>query len=83
MCFDIEPGKRLIVKYHTGENPNRTETRAHLFRTKRGPSEVRVRDRSLQWDRPAARKADSANPQPWGFHFPGWLPVCLSVSGMR
>lgn len=69
--FDIEPGKRLIVKYHTVGEPQPDGTRAIFFELNGAPREVRVRDRSLQSDRPAARKADSANPQHIGAPTPG------------
>ena len=69
--FDIEPGKRLIVKYHTVGEPQPDGTRAIFFELNGAPREVRVRDRSLQADRPAARKADSGNPNHVGAPTPG------------
>ena len=69
--FDIEPGKRLIVKYHTVGEPQPDGTRTIFFELNGAPREVRVRDRSLQADRPAARKADSGNPDHIGAPTPG------------
>ena len=69
--FDIEPGKRLIVKFHTVGEPQPDGTRIIFFDLNGAPREVRVRDRSLQSDRPAARKADSGNPQHVGAPTPG------------
>ncbi len=69
--FDIEPGKRLIVKFHTVGEPQPDGTRTIFFDLNGAPREVRIRDRSLQSDRPAARKADSGNPQHIGAPTPG------------
>ena len=69
--FDIEPGKRLIVQYHTVGEPQPDGTRTIFFDLNGAPREVRVRDRSLQSERPAARKADSGNPQHVGAPTPG------------
>ena len=69
--FDIEPGKRLIVKFHTVGEPQSDGTRIIFFDLNGAPREVRVRDRSLQSDRPAARKADSGNPKHVGAPTPG------------
>ena len=69
--FDIEPGKRLIVKFHTVGEPQPDGTRIIFFDLNGAPREVRVRDRSLQSDRPAARKADSGNPRHVGAPTPG------------
>ncbi|MCY4369176.1 MAG: pyruvate carboxylase [bacterium] len=69
--FDIEPGKRLIVKFHTVGEAQPDGTRIIFFELNGQPREVRVRDRSLQADRPAARKADSTNPDHVGAPTPG------------
>ena len=69
--FDIEPGKRLIVKFHTVGEPQPDGTRIIFFDLNGAPREVRVRDRSLQSDLPAARKADRGNPQHVGAPTPG------------
>ena len=69
--FDIEPGKRLIVKFHTAGEPQPDGTRTIFFELNGQPREVRVRDRSLQADKPAARKAESGNPDHLGAPTPG------------
>ncbi len=69
--FDIEPGKRLIVKFLTCGEPRPDGTRRVFFELNGQPREVRVRDRSLQADRPAARKAASGNPDHVGAPTPG------------
>lgn len=69
--FDIEPGKRLIVKFHTVGEPQADGTRIIFFDLNGAPREVRVRDRSLRSDRPAARKAESGNPSHVGAPTPG------------
>ena len=69
--FDIEPGKRLIVKFNAIGEPQPDGTRTIFFELNGAPREVRVRDRSLQVDRPAARKADSGNPYHIGAPTPG------------
>lgn len=69
--FDIEPGKRLIVRFLTCGEPRPDGTRRVFFELNGQPREVRVRDRSLQSDRPAARKAASGNPDHVGAPTPG------------
>ena len=69
--FDIEPGKRLIVKFLTCGEAQPDGTRRVFFELNGQPREVRVRDRSLQADRPAARKAASGNPDHVGAPTPG------------
>ena len=69
--FDIETGKRLIVKFLTCGDPQPNGTRTVFFELNGQPREVRVRDRSLQAARPAARKADSGNSDHVGAPTPG------------
>ncbi len=69
--IDIEAGKRLIVKFLTLGEPQPNGTRTVFFELNGQPREVRVRDRSLQADRPAARKASSGNPDHIGAPTPG------------
>ena len=69
--FDIEPGKRLIVKFHTVGEPQPDGTRMIFFDLNGQPREIRVRDMSLQADKPAARKADGSNPNHLGAPTPG------------
>ena len=77
--FDIEPGKRLIVKFLTLGEPQPNGMRTVFFELNGQPREVRVRDRSLQAARPPARKASSGNPGHVGAPTPG-LVTGLYVS---
>ena len=77
--FDIEPGKRLIVKFLTLGEPQPNGMRTVFFELNGQPREVRVRDRSLQAARPPARKASSGNPGHVGAPTPG-LVTGLFVS---
>ena len=79
--FDIEPGKRLIVKFHTVGEAQPDGTRIIFFELNGQPREVRVRDRSLQADRPAARKADSTNPDHVGAPTPGVVTGLFVIAG--
>ena len=79
--FDIEPGKRLIVKFHTVGEAQPDGTRIIFFELNGQPREVRVRDRSLQADRPAARKADSTDPDHVGAPTPGVVTGLFVTAG--
>ncbi len=79
--FDIEPGKRLIVKFLTCGEAQPDGTRTVFYELNGQPREVRVRDRSLQADRPAARKADSGNPDHVGAPTPGLVTGLFVVPG--
>ncbi len=79
--IDIEPGKRLIVKFLTLGEPQPNGTRTVFFELNGQPRQVRVRDRSLQADRPAARKASSGNPDHIGAPTPGLVTGVFVVTG--
>ena len=79
--FDIEPGKRLIVKFLTCGEPQADGTRTVFFELNGQPRQVRVRDRSLQADRPAARKAASGNPDHVGAPTPGLVTAVFVEAG--
>ncbi len=68
---DIEPGKRLIVKFHTIGEPQPDGYRFIYFELNGQPREVRVQDRSLKADQAAGRKADLTNPDHVGAPTPG------------
>jgi len=59
------------VKFHTVGEAQPGGCRAIFFDLNGAPRQVRGRDRSLQSDRPAARKADGANPHHVGAPTPG------------
>ena len=78
--FDIEPGKRLIVKFLALGEPQPNGTRTVFFELNGQPRAVRVRDRSLQADRPA-RKASSGNPNHIGAPTPGLVTGLFVAPG--
>ena len=79
--FDIEPGKRLIVKFLTCGDAQPDGTRTVFFELNGAPRRVRIRDRSLQADRPAARKAASGNPDHIGAPTPGLVTAVFAAAG--
>ena len=79
--FDIEPGKRLIVKFLTCGDAQPDGTRTVFFELNGAPRRVRIRDRSLQADRPAARKAASGNPNHIGAPTPGLVTAIFVAAG--
>ena len=79
--FDIEPGKRLIVKFLTCGDARPDGTRMVFFELNGAPRQVRIRDRSLQADRPAARKAASGNPDHIGAPTPGLVTAVFVAVG--
>ena len=81
--FDIEPGKRLIVKFLALGEPQPNGTRTVFFELNGQPREVRVRDRSLQAARPAARKASSGNPGHVGAPTPGLVTGLFVAAGVE
>ena len=82
-AFDIEPGKRLIVHFLTCGEGQPDGTRTVFFELNGQPREVRVRDRSLQVDRPVARKADSGNPGHIGAPTPGLVTGLFVTPGEK
>ena len=80
-ALDIEPGKRLIIKFLTCGEAQPDGTRTVFFELNGQPREVRVRDRSLQVDRPAARKADGGNPDHIGAPTPGLVTRLFVAPG--
>lgn len=79
--IDIEPGKRLIVKFLALGEPQPNGTRTVFFELNGQPREVRIRDRSLQADRPAAPKASSGNPSHVGAPTPGLVTGLFVAPG--
>ena len=79
--IDIEPGKRLIVKFLTLGEPQPNGTRTVFFELNGQPRQVRIRDLSLKADRPAARKASSGNPDHVGAPTPGLVTGLFVARG--
>ena len=59
---DIEPGKRLIIRYFAQSEPDPQGRRAVFFELNGQPRRIKVQDRSLAPQAAAPRKAEEANP---------------------
>ncbi|MDZ4688293.1 MAG: biotin/lipoyl-containing protein, partial [Planctomycetaceae bacterium] len=73
ISVDIEPGKRLIVKFLTVGDPHPDGKRTVFFELNGQPRDVTIVDKSLEPDAPTNRKADSANPNHIGASMPGMV----------
>ena len=70
---DIEPGKRLVVKFLTMGEPHPDGRRTVFFELNGQPREVTVRDRSLKASAAERLKADTGNPGHVGAPLPGMI----------
>jgi pyruvate carboxylase len=68
---DIEPGKRLIVKYLTMSEPHEDGTRSVFFELSGQPRSVTVRDLSLEVKTAPSIKVDPTHPGHVGAPIPG------------
>jgi pyruvate carboxylase len=73
ITVDIEPGKRLVVKFLTIGEPHPDGRRTVFFELNGQPREVTVRDRSLKASAAERLKADPANPGHVGAPLPGMI----------
>lgn len=73
VSLDIEPGKRLIVKFLTVGDPHPDGKRTVFFELNGQPRDVTVVDKSLEPDAPTNVKADSGNPNHIGASMPGMV----------
>jgi pyruvate carboxylase len=73
ITVDIEPGKRLVVKFLTMGEPHPDGRRTVFFELNGQPREVTVRDRSLKATAAERLKADPANPGHVGAPLPGMI----------
>ena len=73
VAVDIEPGKRLIVKFLAVGSPHPDGSRTVFFELNGQPRDVTVQDRSLEPDAAAAVKADPADPNQIGSPMPGMV----------
>ncbi len=71
--IDIEPGKRLIIKFLTIGDPHPDGKRTVFFELNGQPRDVTVVDKSLEPDRPANLKAEAGNPNQVGASMPGMV----------
>jgi len=89
ISVDIEPGKRLIVKFLTVGDPHPDGKRTVFFELNGQPRDVTIVDKSLEPDVPANFKADSANPHHVGASMPGMVvsvavqPGALVAKGQK
>jgi pyruvate carboxylase len=70
---DIEPGKRLIVKFLTIGEPHTDGTRTIFFELNGQPRQVNVRDQSLKGEEKARRKAHPGSEGEVGAPTPGLI----------
>jgi pyruvate carboxylase len=73
IAVDIEPGKRLVIKFLTLGEPHPDGRRTVFFELNGQPREVTVRDRSLKASAAERLKADPANPGHVGAPLPGMV----------
>jgi pyruvate carboxylase len=73
ITVDIEPGKRLVVKFLTTSEPHPDGRRTVFFELNGQPREVTVRDRSLKANVAERLKADPTNPGHVGAPLPGMI----------
>ncbi len=73
ITVDIEPGKRLVVKFLTISEPHPDGRRTVFFELNGQPREVTVRDRSLKATAAERLKADPSNPGHIGAPLPGMI----------
>lgn len=73
IAVDIEPGKRLIVKYLATGQPHPDGTRTVFFELNGQPREITVRDKALEPEGKAAQKADPEDPSHVGATMPGMV----------
>ncbi len=71
--IDIEPGKRLIIKFLTVGDPHPDGKRTVFFELNGQPRDVTVVDKSLEPDRPTNVKAEPGNPNQVGASMPGMV----------
>jgi len=73
ITVDIEPGKRLVVKFLTISEPHPDGRRTVFFELNGQPREVTVRDKSLKASAAERLKADPNNPGHIGAPLPGMV----------
>ena len=73
IAVDIEPGKRLIIKYLATGSAYPDGTRTVFFELNGQPREITVTDRSLEPDKKATVKADPDLPGQVGASMPGMV----------
>jgi pyruvate carboxylase len=83
IAVDIEPGKRLIIKYLATGEAHPDGTRTVFFELNGQPREVTVKDHSLEPEGKAAVKADPEDPSHVGASMPGMVINVAVAAGDR
>ena len=81
ISFDIEPGKRLIVKFLSISDPHPDGKRTVFFELNGQPRDVTVVDKSLEPKASANIKADTANAKHIGASMPGMISTIAVQAG--
>ncbi|HEY0983438.1 MULTISPECIES: pyruvate carboxylase [unclassified Schlesneria] len=81
IAFDIEPGKRLIVKFLSISDPHPDGKRTVFFELNGQPRDVTVVDKSLEPKGSSNLKADSSNPCHIGASMPGMISTIAVQPG--
>jgi pyruvate carboxylase len=81
ISFDIEPGKRLIVKFLSISDPHPDGKRTVFFELNGQPRDVTVVDKSLEPKASANLKADPAKPKQIGSSMPGMVSTSAVQAG--
>jgi pyruvate carboxylase len=81
ISFDIEAGKRLIVKFLSVSDPHPDGKRTVFFELNGQPRDVTVVDKSLEPKASANLKADPANPKHIGASMPGMISTIAVQAG--
>jgi pyruvate carboxylase len=81
IAFDIEPGKRLIVKFLSISDPHPDGKRTVFFELNGQPRDVTIVDQSLEPKGSANIKADSSNSKHIGASMPGMISTIAVQAG--
>lgn len=81
IAVDIEPGKRLIIKFLTCGNPHPDGERTVFFELNGQPREITVLDHSLEPATGGAVKADLTNPDHVAAGMPGMVATVAVQAG--
>lgn len=81
ISFDIEPGKRLIVRFLSISDPHPDGKRTVFFELNGQPRDVTVVDKSLEPKGSANIKADAANNKHIGASMPGMISTIAVQAG--
>ena len=81
IAVDIEPGKRLIVRFLTIGDAHADGQRTVFFELNGQPRDVTVVDKSLEPEATSSIKADSTNPKHVGASMPGMVVTVAVQAG--